>query len=249
MESDGTQPDDANAASRLDAARQLQAEGDSSWMRSPLALVAGGLLFLGALALIVLGVTSGSDDDVENDVALAATSAPISFGGVDVPEVDDVVVAGERLPLMTADGDPAIGMRAPEVTATSLATGTRITLGPGRARVIGFFAHWCPHCQAELPEVTQWLADNRLPPNTEFIAISTIVDEGRGNYPPSKWFTDVGFSSPVLVDDGDASLLSAFGFTGFPAFVAVDSSGAVIGRATGNIGTEGLADLFDDFAR
>jgi len=113
---------------------------------------------------------------------------------------------------------------------------------------VGFFAHWCPHCQAELPEVTAWLQDNQLPPNTEFIAVSTFVDETRGNFPPSAWFTDVGFNAPVLVDDADNTLLSTFGFTGFPAFVAIDSSGVVIARAGGNIGTDGLAELFTNFA-
>lgn len=235
-------------SSRLDAAKQAQEQVDGEWYRSPLALIAGGILFLGAIGLFALGATNSGDVDTTQDVVVAATSAPISFGGLDIPEVDTVTIVGVPLPLRSADEDPAVGMRAPEITATSLASGTPITLGPGRARVIGFFAHWCPHCQAELPELTEWLSDNQLPPNTEFIAVSTFVDEERGNYPPSSWFTDVGFNSPVLVDDADASLLSAFGFTGFPAFIAIDSSGAVIGRESGNIGTDGFADLFANFA-
>jgi len=231
--------------SRLDAAKEQQDQHDAAWYRSPLVLVALGILFLGALALVALSF-GGSDDVAEAPVA--AAPAPISFGGVDVPEIDAVTVVGDPLPVMGEGEDAAVGMRAPEITATSLANGNAITLGEGRARVIGFFAHWCPHCQAELPEVTAWLADNRLPPNTEFIAVSTMVDEERGNFPPSKWFTDVGFNSPVVIDDADQTLLQTFGFQGFPAFVAIDSSGAVIERAGGNIGTDGLAELFENFA-
>ena len=242
--------------SRLDAAREAQQEG-GEWYRSPLVLVAGILLFLGALALIVLGVTGGDDtasptDEVPAQVAAEAPAEPITFGGsgdVEVGEVGEVTFVGDLLPpLEDPANDPAVGTLAPQVTANSLANGSPITLGPGRARVIGFFAHWCPHCQDELPKITQWLEDNQLPPNTEFIAVSTSVDEGRGNFPPSDWFNDVGFSSPVLVDDANSSLLNGMGFGGFPAFVAIDASGVVVERAGGNIGTAGLEALFSNFA-
>ena len=259
--------------SRLDSAITAETEASGQWFRSPLVLVAGFILFLGALALLVLAITGGNDDVASTTTADSADSADFSsaaapdddavraarepvaveqagivFGGDEVLEVNNVSLAGDTLPLMADGDDPALGLIAPEVTATSLANGNPITLGPGRARVIGFFAHWCPHCQDELPEITAWLAENQLPPNTEFIAVSTVVDEGRGNYPPSAWFNEVGFSSPVLVDDADNSLLGGFGFTGFPAFVAIDASGTVVARAGGNIGTEGLEALFANFA-
>lgn len=234
---------------------------DNDWYRSPVVLVAGLLLFLGALALVVLAVTGGDDTAAPPSTeasgapaasaeppAPAATVGPISFGGNAIPEVDTVIFEGEPLPQAGGGDDPAVGTLAPVVTATNLTTGEPVTLGPGQARVIGFFAHWCPHCQDELPQVTEWLAANELPPNTEFVAVSTVVDEGRGNYPPSEWFADVGFRSSVIVDDADNSLLSGFGFSGFPAFIAIDSSGAVVARAGGNIGTEGLAELFNNFA-
>lgn len=249
--------------SRLDAATQQQPGGE--WYRSPLALVAGIILFLGALALIVLSVTGGDDsaDGGETSVVAAegdpaapgddagsAQAAPIiGFGGDGIPEVDDVALSGDPLPrLEDPADDPAVGTIAPQITATSLATGQSITLEPGRARVIGFFAHWCPHCQAELPEIVDWLADNELPPNTEFIAVSTAVDEGNGNYPPSAWFNEVGFAAPVIVDDAQGTLLNGMGFGGFPAFVAIDASGVVVARAGGNVGQAGLAALFANFA-
>lgn len=228
--------------SRLEAAAAENAS-DGPWYRSPIALVAGLILFLGILALVVLAATGGSND------GQVAGSGPIDFGGDDVAEVNDVTVSGETLqPLLPGEDDPAVGTRAPIVTATSLANGNEITLSEGKARVIGFFAHWCPHCQDELPELTSWLAANDLPPNTEFIAVSTAVDEGRGNYPPSAWFTAENFTSPVLVDDAQGTLLGAFGFGGFPAFVAIDSSGTVVARAGGNIGIEGFEDLLSNFA-
>lgn len=243
--------------SRLDAARSEQADGGGQWYRSPLALVAGLILFLGILALVVLGLTGGDDTAsapaVEQAVVESASQtieapAAISFGGTGIPEVGVVTLVGDPLAPVGGDTDAAVGTLAPGITATSLASGGPITLGPGRARVIGFFAHWCPHCQDELPEITEWLAETPLPPNTEFIAVSTAVDEGRGNYPPSAWFNDVGFTAPVLIDDDSATLLNGMGFSGFPAFVAIDASGVVVARAGGNIGSAGLAGLFDNFA-
>ena len=56
--------------SRLDAAQSKQADGGGEWFRSPLALVAGLILFLGVLALIVLGLTSG-DDTAKSPVGAA----------------------------------------------------------------------------------------------------------------------------------------------------------------------------------
>ena len=240
-------------SSRLDAARK-QADNSEAWFRSPLVVAAGLILFLGAIVLVVLGL-SGPDDnvaepvDAEPEPAPVVQIEPIVFGGEGVPEVDDVVFAGDPLPeFVPGEDDAAVGTLMPDITATSLANGNAITLSTGRARVIGLLAHWCPLCQTELPELTQWLVDNRLPPNTEFVAVSTAANEEADNYPPSRWFTDTGFRSPVVVDDANATLLSSLGFSGFPAFVAVDASGVIVARSGGNVGSEGLAALFANFA-
>lgn len=223
------------------------------WYRSPLVLLAGLIVFAGVLALLVTSLTGGDDDvadvstsgDAAAEVAdPAPAAATLTFGGAAIPEVDTVIVNGTPLPAFTDPAaDDAIGMTAPITTATSLASGTPVELGPGNARIIGFFAHWCPHCQAELPELADWLEGNRLPANTEFIAVSTAVVEDRGNYPPSAWFNTEGWATPVVMDDADASLLNAYGFTGFPAFIAVDADGVVVDRLGGNVGTAGFDQL------
>ena len=121
--------------SRLDAAQSKQADGGGEWFRSPLALVAGLILFLGVLALIVLGLTSG-DDTAKSPVgaatapegAVQAVEAPaIAFGGAGIPEVGAVTLVGDPLaPVDSGDGDTdaAVGTLVPEITALSLATGS-----------------------------------------------------------------------------------------------------------------------------
>jgi len=209
--------------------------GDASpepFLRSPMGKVAGLLFALAVAAIGILAFTGGGDDVVSP-----------------VPEFDTVTFDGDLLPnFVPGEEDPAVGTKAPVVTATSLGNGTPVSLTEGRARVIGFFAHWCPHCQAELPELTGWLADNELPPNTDFIAVSTLVRPREDNYPPSAWFEAENFTSPVLLDDQVGTMLNGFGFTGFPAFVAIDASGTVVARAGGNIGVDGFEELLANFA-
>ena len=77
-------------------------------------LVAGLILFLGVLALIVLGLTSG-DDTAKSPVgaatapegAVQAVEAPaIAFGGAGIPEVGAVTLVGDPLaPVDSGDGD------------------------------------------------------------------------------------------------------------------------------------------------
>lgn len=243
--------------SPLDAATN-ELTNSNDWYRSPLVLLAALIVFAGALALIVTSLSGGSDDvadvstgaqaSTEQESAAPAVAA-LSFGGAGIPEIDAVSVVGEALPAFTDPAtDAAIGMTAPVTTASSLASGTPVELGTGTARVIGFFAHWCPHCQDELPQLATWLDNNRLPPNTEFIAVSTAVVADRDNYPPSAWFNAEEWATPVIMDDADATLLNAYGFSGFPAFIAIDANGVVIDRLGGNVGTEGFERLLGALA-
>ena len=46
-----------------------------------------------------------------------------------------------------------------------------------------------------------------------------------------------------MADSADTKAASAFGLTAFPYFVAVDGSGKVVARTTGEITTDEFADL------
>lgn len=182
------------------------------------------------------------DEAAEDAAAQAASNDATAFGGAGVAEVDTVIVSGDALagfdPAVTPD--PAIGTASPLFEATNLADGGRITLPGDEGAVIGFFAHWCPHCQAELPELIDWLDTGALPEGTTFIAVSTAVSDERDNYPPSQWFNNEGWTGQAVADDAQATLLATFGFSGFPAFVAVDGDGLVVDRIGGNVGVAGF---------
>ena len=106
-----------------------------------------------------------------------------------------------------------------------------------------FAAHWCPHCQKEIPEIQAWLDDGGLPEGVELYLVSTAVQADQNNYPPSDWLSGVGWSEPVLLDNADQAAGNSWGLTGFPYMVFLDADGKVVQRASGELPIE----QFDGF--
>jgi peroxiredoxin len=193
-----------------------------------------------ALALLVavlalVAASCGSDDGGDGD-------APASPFGQAPPEGS---VArgepGEPLPLFDPGAaDMARGRLAPEVTGTAL-TGEEITVGaPGEAQVIVFLAHWCPHCQAEVPRIVEHLAANPLPDDVQVYGVATSTAENRPNYPPSEWLEREEWAFPTL-DDATNAVQAQYGLSAFPYFAAVDAEGVVVARGSGEL----TVDQFD----
>ncbi len=195
--------------------------------RVPVMWIALGIVAVVALAAAVtIGIYSGGDED----------TVETSDGElVDPVETGPVVVDGAALPpfqgASLAD-DPAVGMPAPElegVTFTGEETGI---LFDGRPKLVVFLAHWCPVCQAELPEIVDWLEADGLRDDVDLYAVATAFDRARGNL-PSQWFVDEGYDGPVLMDDEDDSAAQAFGVDAFPYWVVLDADGTVALRFSG----------------
>ena len=53
-----------------------------------------------------------------------------------------------------------------------------------------FLAHWCPHCNDEIPELIALDENGDIPENLAIVGISTAVAPDRDNYPPSEWLAD-----------------------------------------------------------
>ena len=77
----------------------------------------------------------------------------------------------------------------------------------------------------------------------EIVAISTSVDTGAPNYPPSEWFVDEEWPALVVADDADSILAQGFGLTAFPFWVAVDADGNVVSRVAGALSTQQFESL------
>lgn len=156
--------------------------------------------------------------------------------------VSDVVVTGETLPPTVAPGtpDPAVGMTAPELEGRTFDGSPLAFTNDGSPRVVAFVAHWCPHCQRDVADVTGYLADHPVPGGIEVQTVSTLVDENAANFPPDRWLESEGWPWPVMNDDENNTAARAFGLTGTPLWVFVDADGHVVERVSGEIGAAAL---------
>jgi hypothetical protein len=180
-------------------------------------------------------------------VAVAAVAAILlsSGGGSATAEpAPRLTVSGAALPAFASDGpDAAVGVTLPTLTGTG-PDGAAAVIGPtGNPQVVVVVAHWCPHCQAEVPRIVTWLRDNTLPAGVTMTTLSTGIDPARPNFPPSTWLRNEGWTAPVLTDDAASSGLAALGFSSFPGFVFVNGDGTVAGRMVGELDPAQIASI------
>jgi cytochrome c biogenesis protein CcmG, thiol:disulfide interchange protein DsbE len=110
-------------------------------------------------------------------------------------------------------------------------------------------AHWCPHCQREVPLIQKWIADGNLPKGVEVYTVSTAVSDQRPNYPPSKWLSSVGWQPKVMLDDSSQTAAQAYGLASYPYFVMTDGAGKVVTRGTGEVPIDQFGAKVDDLAK
>ncbi len=180
-------------------------------------LIYGGVGLLVLLIIVVVAVaTVGESDD---RIRLSEVAG-------------DPQIEGEPLPAIPESGeDPAVGSPAPVIEGADF-EGNPIQVGDS-AQVVSFVAHWCPACDAELPEVVAWQDAGGPPEGVDLVMVSTNMDDSRQNWPPQQWLADAGYSGEVLVDDLNASAFQAYGLQATPSWVVIDDDGEVLFRQSG----------------
>ena len=188
-------------------------------------------------------------------VALALVAALTLGGGEQTGDPDSletgpVVVVGESLPTFEeTTGDAAVGRPAPGFDATTFDGRTvKVRPGDGTGYVIAFFAHWCSHCQAEVPKLVEWIDRDGIPSGVEVVAVSTAVYLDRGNLPRS-WFAAEGWRELVLRDSDGSEVAEAYGLRSFPYFVVVGTDGRVRARISGALPSDGWAYVLNQATR
>lgn len=163
-------------------------------------------------------------------------------------------VAGEALPAFVGTSstdpevDPAVGTAAPVVDGADF-EGTAVELADGNPQAIVFLAHWCPHCQAEVPRVQDWLDSGGGVDGVEMVSVATSMDSTRTNYPPSEWLDNEGWSVPVIADsEPEADVYVSYGAGGFPYWVFVDADGNVVRRSSGELDISTLESYMQEIA-
>jgi thiol-disulfide isomerase/thioredoxin len=203
-------------------------KGRSGPGRAP--LIAVGVAAVIAVVLVVVAVAGKDGDPAKADSSGVAQVHDVTVTGAALPEFDSAV-----------SPDPAVGKKPPELSGQTF-DGSAVSFVPGgKAKLAVFVAHWCPHCQAEVPRIVQWMASEAYPKNVDVIAVSTGVVEARGNYPPSAWLAREKFTVPTLTDDLKNTASAAWGLSGYPYLVLLKADGTVAARYSGEFA--GVAQL------
>ncbi len=193
-----------------------------------------------ALAVTLTAAACGSDtattDEGTGSGVTTTDEAPVDGDAPPVSEpieiADQVTVTGDALPAFNAEGDDeAVGALAPTFSTIG-PNNALVEYAPGEPTILAFLVHWCPHCQTELPVISQSITSGATA-GVEVIAVSTAFDVDRGNWPPSSWFEAEGWPAQVAVDSATSEIATAYGMTSFPYLVAIDADGVVVGRRLG----------------
>ena len=141
--------------------------------------------------------------------------------------------------------DTAIGDPIPTLTGVSF-DGSKVTIGPtGKPQVVMFLAHWCPHCQAEVPRIVD-LAKQGAFKGIDVAAVATGTSAEAPNYPPSAWLEREKWPFPVMVDSLEwhrgAGVRAA---PRTPTSCSSTPREAVVGRASGEIAPSDLQKILN----
>jgi thiol-disulfide isomerase/thioredoxin len=201
------------------------------------ALIVAVVVVLGLAAIAVLATQRDSafDDEIE-------ATAEVEISGESLDAMPDGVT------LTTPDVDAAIGQEAPELIGTNFQGEEVAITADGRPKAVYFMAHWCSHCQAELPALKELMDTGGLPDGVDVYTVSTAIDETLPNFPPYLWFDEEEFEGPVLRDDADSSAYVSYGGGGLPYAVYLDADNRVISRSSGELPSETISALWQQLA-
>lgn len=211
----------------------------SSRSRTPLVIGLVVAVVVVAAAIAALALSGGGDDSGDADSTVPITAdLEAGYGAV--------TVDGAALPEGEGPDDPAVGTTAPTFRGTDYASReVSITPGTDGPLMIVVMAHWCPHCNREVPLLLDWKASGEVPEGLTVVGLSTAVDAGRPNFPPAEWLGDLGWDWPVLADDVAQRGAVALGTTGYPYMVFVGADGDVLARYSGELPMEAVQQLAD----
>jgi len=186
--------------------------------------IIGGVVGLGLIVLLAFSIVG--EEELDTDAG---------YGVVEV--------VGDPLPLLGDTGDSAVGTPAPQVTGADW-NGVVNKIEPdGRAKIVVFLAHWCPHCRNEVPVIQDWVDAGNLPDDVDLVSVTTGTDPLRPNWPPQDWLESEGWTVPVIMDDEISTVAGSFGMTGTPFYAVLDGDNIDVFRISGEIGVAGLEAL------
>ncbi len=214
------------------AASRPTARPSSSAAKGPnrMPWIIGGAIAAVVLVVAIIAIAAGGGGD--DDAAVGE-------------QFRDVTVTGAALTPLPEDGDdPDIGATPPTLTGAGF-DGTPITIDPasGTPTMVVFLAHWCPHCNREVPRLVAWNDAGRVPAGLQIVGVSTGASDDAPNWPPSEWIEDVNWPWPIMADSRDQDAARAYGLPGYPYFVLIGADGEVKYRQSGEVPIDQLEQI------
>ncbi len=189
-----------------------------------------------AVTAVLVSACGSADDTVSSEAAEdQSVDAAVDADAVALQQNGPITVVGAALdPYDSTVEDLSVGAVAPVVEGESF-DGTPITFGgpTDDPTFVVFLAHWCPHCNDEVPVLIGLEEAGLIPEGLDVIGVSTAVAADRDNYPPSEWIDDRDWPWPTMADDEVLSAINAVGGTSFPFAVVLDTDGTVLARKAG----------------
>jgi len=207
--------------------------------------IAGGVAAaIAAIVAVVLVVGGGSSSSSTTTSTITSNSGDV----VAAAEFQPVEAEGEMLlALEDPDNDPARGKIAPVVNGFGF-DGAPLTIAPtGKPMLVVFLAHWCPHCNAEIPRLIEWKDSGAMPADLGVVGVSTGARDDAPNWPPSQWVIDKAWPWPVMADNEDQNAAVAFGVSGYPGLILLNGDGKVLARRSGEAGIDELKAWAQEF--
>jgi thiol-disulfide isomerase/thioredoxin len=207
--------------------------------------IAGGVAAaIAAIIAVVLVVGGGSSSSSTTTSTITSNNSDV----VTAAEFQPVEAEGEMLlALEDPDNDPARGKIAPVVNGFGF-DGAPLTIEPtGKPMLVVFLAHWCPHCNAEIPRLIEWKDSGAMPADLGVVGVSTGARDDAPNWPPSQWVVDKAWPWPVMADNEDQSAAVAFGVSGYPGLILLNGDGKVLARRSGEAGIDELKAWAQEF--
>ena len=168
---------------------------------------------------------SGGTGDSGDAPAKSAEYQPVTYTGTALPALEDSVPA--------AGADPAVGTVAPVLKGFSF-NGMEMTVkASGNPVLLVFLAHWCPHCNAEIPRLIEWKESGDLPETVQVVGITTGSRDDQANWPPSEWIVNMQWPWPVMADSEAQDAALAMGVSGYPGLILIGGDGKVLARRSG----------------
>ena len=189
-----------------------------------------GVVLLGAAA-IAIGMSAGKGSGNPDNGTAAAEYQPVTVSNPALPPLGDGTTP-----------DAAIGQQAPALQGANFA-GNAVSIAPGSngsPTMLVFLAHWCPHCNREVPRLVQWNAEGSVPAGLRVVGITTASRNDQAYWPPSEWITNLKWPFEVMADSETGQAAAAYGVDGFPFIAIMNGQGKVVARHSGELE---LADL------